>query len=115
MSVASGSCLPCVEDQHALCIGHKGFDCPCNDRDHAPTGPDAPWTFADLDALERDYGRGGHDDVAALIRGVRAVLRLHVARAEYPYFGCCDHCDDDGHAVTYPCPTVTALAEGATR
>lgn len=119
MSVASGSCLPCVEGRHDGCLHESVWfgRCPCADRAHAPAGPDAPWTDADLDALERDYGRGGHDDVLALIRGVRAVLRLHQKRgcgcgADHHTIRTVPYCDGPDCAScgrVWPCPTVRSL------
>ncbi len=111
MSVASGSCAPCVRGDHERCwtAGPEwGLwpSCPCARRDHAPADADAPWCDADLAAMERDYARGGHDDTFALIRGVRAVLRLHMDDGH----GYCDECSRYvAAAIPAPCPTVRAL------
>jgi len=71
------------------------------------------WTESELISLQNAYDRdvNGHDDVVALIRGVRAVLALHEPEAD-PWRGplcshCCEGIGDDN--APYPCATVRAL------
>ena len=71
------------------------------------------WNDADLAWLERCYDtdHGGHDDAVTLIRGVRAVLALHVDNGEYDSPHCaecrCDVCGDNH--ISLPCRTLRAL------
>ena len=77
------------------------------------------WSDDDLAWLQRSYDsdRGGHDDVVALIRGVRAVVALH-RPVPLDDGTVCDHCTHVAAlgavripiADNYPCATILALA-----
>ena len=68
-----------------------GRDCACHD---------TPSARELLEMWER-----GVDVQTDLVARVERVLALH-ARGEA---GCCIVCEDDGHVVPWPCPTVRAL------